>query len=142
MVAGGRSGPAGGSGRSYTSFQACLLTGEQGLADPAAAPVWAGMQQASLATDAKVSYLAVRGPQTADNALVFLNALMLRHCGLVLAAGRPERDAVVAQAGKYPSVRFAVVGGTSTAPNVMVLSGGDAAVRDGTARQMSHAAGG
>src|SRR5688572_8099415 len=40
--------------RRYLDYTACLLTGEKGIADPAAAPVWAGMQEASLATHAKV----------------------------------------------------------------------------------------
>ena len=62
--------------RSYTDLQACLLTGERGLADPAAAALWAGMEQASLATHAKVSYLAVAGPQTSGNALPFLGSLL------------------------------------------------------------------
>jgi hypothetical protein len=36
--------------RSDTDFQAWLLTGERGLADPVAAPLWAGLKQASLAS--------------------------------------------------------------------------------------------
>lgn len=127
--------------RVYTSFQACLLTGERGLADPASVPLWAGMQQASLATHAKVSYLAVRGPQTSDNALSFLGSLLIRRCQVVLAAGQPERDAIARRAGKYPSVKFAVVGGSSAAPNVTVLSGNAAAIRDAAAREVSDAAG-
>lgn len=126
--------------RSYTNFQACLLTGERGLADPASTPLWAGMQQASLATHAKVSYLAVMGPQTRDNALPFLGSLLIRHCQVVLAAGQPERDAIAQRASKYPSVKFAVVGGTSTAPNITVLSGNAAAIRDAAAREVSDAA--
>lgn len=137
--AGGNPAPAQGSGRTYTSFQACLLTGERGLADPAAASLWAGMQKASLATHAKASYLAVRGPQTSDNAMPFLQALLVRHCGLVLAAGQPERDAVAAQARKYQSVKFAVIGGIATAPNMTVLSGNSAEVRNAAAREMSNA---
>ena len=132
--------PAAAGGRSYSNFQACLLTSEKGLADPAATPLWAGMEQASLATRAKVSYLAVMGPQTTGNALPFLGALLARHCGVVLAAGQPERDAVAQRARGYPSVKFAVVGGISTAPNVTVLSGSAAAIRDGAASEVSRAA--
>lgn len=127
--------------RSYTNFQACLLTGERGLADPAAAPVWAGMEQASLATHAKVSYLAVMGPQTKGNALPFLGSLLARHCGVVLTAGKAERDAAAEQARQYPSVKFAVVGGISTAPNITVLSGNTVEIRDGAANTVSRAAG-
>ena len=53
--------------REYLDYTACLLTGDRGIADPQAAPVWAGLQDASLATRAKVQYLAVTGPQTAEN---------------------------------------------------------------------------
>lgn len=130
------------SSRSYTDFQACLLTSNRGLADPASVPLWAGMRQASLATHAKVSYLAVMGPQTSDNALPFLGSLLVRHCQVVLAAGQPERAAIADRARKFPSVRFAVVGGTSTAPNIAVLSGNAAAIRDAAAREVSRAAGG
>jgi basic membrane lipoprotein Med (substrate-binding protein (PBP1-ABC) superfamily) len=128
--------------RLYTDFQACLLTSERGLADPAAAPVWAGMEQASLVTHAKVSYLAVAGPQTMDNALPFLGSLLVRHCGLVLAAGQAEREAVTERAREYPLVKFAVVGGVSAAPNMTVLSGSAAAARSGAASAVAHAAGG
>ena len=142
---GGTAGPGAAPGaaraRSYTDFQACLLTGERGLADPAAAPLWAGMQRASLATHAKVSYLAVTGPQTRDNALPFLGSLLARHCGVVLAAGQAQRDAVADWARQYPSVKFAVVGGISTASNMTVLSGNATAIRGGAASEVSSAAG-
>jgi hypothetical protein len=36
--------------RPYLAFTACLLTDDQGAAGMAAGPVWAGMQDASLAT--------------------------------------------------------------------------------------------
>lgn len=127
--------------RAYTNSQACLLTGELGLADPASTPLWAGMQQASQATHAKVSYLAVMGPQTSSNALSFLESLLIRHCQVVLAAGQPERDAVAQQASRYASVKFAVVGGTSTAPNITVLSGNAAAIRHAAAHEVSGATG-
>jgi basic membrane lipoprotein Med (substrate-binding protein (PBP1-ABC) superfamily) len=119
---GGAAAPQAAGARQYSDFQACLLTGERGLADPAAAPLWAGMEQASLVTHARVSYLAVAGPQTAANALPVLGSLLVQHCGLVLAAGQAEREAVAERAREYPSVKFAV--------------------RDGAASAVSHAAGG
>lgn len=126
--------------RTYTNSQACLLTGEHGLADTAAAALWAGMQQASLTTHTKVSHLAVTGPQTGDNASTFLGSLLIRHCEVVLAAGQPERDAVAQQASRYASVRFGVVGGTATAPNITVLSGNAAAIRAAAAHAVSGTA--
>jgi basic membrane lipoprotein Med (substrate-binding protein (PBP1-ABC) superfamily) len=105
----------------YTAFQACLLTGANGLADPAAAPLWAGMQDASLATHAKVSYLAVAGPQTDGNAEPYANTLVQRHCSLVIGAGRSQVDAVETVAKANSHARFAVAGGAAAA-NVTALA--------------------
>ena len=60
VVAGGRALPPA-RARVYESVDACLLTGARGLSDPAAAQDWAGMEAASRATSARVSYLAVTG---------------------------------------------------------------------------------
>ena len=97
--------------RQYTAFQACLLTGAQGLADPAVRPVWSGMQDASLATHAKVSYLAVAGPQTTGNAEPYANTLVERHCSLVIGVGKSQVDAIESIAKANPHTRFAVVDG-------------------------------
>jgi basic membrane lipoprotein Med (substrate-binding protein (PBP1-ABC) superfamily) len=105
----------------YTAFQACLLTGANGLADPAAAPLWAGMQDASLATHAKVSYLAVAGPQTDGNARPYANTLVARHCSLVIGVGQSSVDAVELAAKVNPHKNFAVVGGRDTG-NVTVIA--------------------
>src|SRR5215469_1180521 len=53
--------------RVYTAFDACLLTDADGVTGAQAAPVWSGMQAASLVTSGKVSYLAVTGDDTAAN---------------------------------------------------------------------------
>jgi basic membrane lipoprotein Med (substrate-binding protein (PBP1-ABC) superfamily) len=123
---------AGGGGpapraRQYLAFDACLLTDAHGVtAGSAAAPVWRGMQAASLATRAKVSYLAVTGPATRDNATPFLNSLIARHCDLVLAAGQPQTDAVRAAVVSYPDRHFVAVGGSGGAPNLAVVPAGPA----------------
>jgi basic membrane lipoprotein Med (substrate-binding protein (PBP1-ABC) superfamily) len=88
-----------------------LLTDAQGLTGAQAAPVWAGMQDASLATRAKVSYLPVTGAQTRENAAPFLAGLLQRHCDVVIAVGDAQASAVAAAASEYPKVRFVVVGG-------------------------------
>jgi hypothetical protein len=54
----------------------------------AAAPVWAGMQDASLATHAKVQYLQVTGEATVGNALPYLATLVQRRYAVVFGAGR------------------------------------------------------
>ena len=99
--------------RVYTEASACLLTPARGVVDEAAAPVWAGMQQASLETSGKVSYLEVDGPQTAENASTFLATLVSGDCDLVLAAGAAPADAVVRSAGQFPRVKFVSVGATA-----------------------------
>ena len=132
--------------RQYLPFAACLLTGPAGLADPASAPVWAGMQSASLATRAKVEYLAVTGPATEANAAIFMNTLVMRQCNVVLAAGPAEVAAASAQAQALPRVRFVVVGGKHGPGNLTVVGPGDARVVsgavDGAVREAVAAGGG
>lgn len=99
--------------RVYTDASACLLTPARGLADTAVAPVWAGMQQASLATSGRASFLEVDGPQTGANAATYLATLASGGCDLVLVAGAAPVAAVVEQAGRYPSAHFVVVGADS-----------------------------
>ncbi|MFF7198687.1 hypothetical protein ACFZAM_33890 [Streptomyces sp. NPDC008079] len=127
--------------RTYTDQQACLLTGERGLADPAAAPVWAGMRDASAGTHAKVSYLAMAGEQSAAAAGPYLATLADRKCTVVLTVGAGPDGAVPAAGPKFPGTRFVVVGekavgekaggtgGTADAPgaNVTAVPGGSAA---------------
>jgi hypothetical protein len=114
--------------RQYLDFTACLLTPAAGTADPAAAPVWQGMQDASLATRAKVQYLAVTGPQTADNAATFLPSLAQGGCDLVFAAGAAPVGAVALIADRFPAVRFYAVGsarptsGAKDANNVTTIT--------------------
>jgi hypothetical protein len=108
--------------RQYLAFDACLLTGPQGLADPAVAPVWAGMQDASLATHAKVSYLAVTGPQTPGNAQPYANTLLQRQCSLVIGVGQSQVDAVEAVARTHPTTKFAVETDSPTSTNITALT--------------------
>ena len=116
--------------RVYESVDACLLTGPQGLADPVASQVWAGMQDASLKTHAEVSYLAVSGPATKANALPFLGSLLVEHCAVVVASGSAEQAAALADAAKFPAVRFVMAGAADDGPvggsNVSAVSAGSA----------------
>lgn len=111
--------------REYLDFQACLLTGADGLTDPDARPLWEGMQEASEATRARVSYLAVEGEQSAGNAGPYLNALLQRQCDIVLAAGPAQSVAVTESAGNRTDMRFVVVGDAEGLPsNVTALDDG------------------
>ncbi|HJP77253.1 MAG TPA: hypothetical protein VJ914_23490 [Pseudonocardiaceae bacterium] len=108
--------------RTYLAFDACLLTGAQGLADPSVRPVWAGMQDASLATHAKVSYLAVAGPQTVGNAIPYANTLLQRQCNVIVGIGQSQVDAINQAAPANKTAKFIVVGGSSGAPNVTTVA--------------------
>lgn len=112
--------------RVYGSFNACLLTDSAGVSGPTAAPVWAGMQAASVKTSRKVSYLAVSGPDTEPNAVAFVNTLVQRKCDLVLAVGDSEVAAVAAQAKAFPAQRFVVVGSAAAGANLTVVPAGAA----------------
>jgi hypothetical protein len=95
--------------RVYTEASACLLTPAQGTTDASAAPVWAGMQQASTETRGKVSFLEVDGAQTAQNASTFLATLVNGGCDVVLAAGEAPSGAVLQGAGQFPQAKFIAV---------------------------------
>jgi len=113
--------------RVYSQHQACLLTPARGLADAAAAPVWAGMQDASAKTKVQVSYLAVAGEQSAANAGPYLATLAGEHCDVVLAVGAAPTGAVALEGSRFPHTRFLVIGTGVAKSNVSVVAGGSAA---------------
>lgn len=105
--------------RRYRDVTACLLTDSHGLVGEPAATVWAGMQDASLETLAKVQYLSVTGEQTKQNATLFLNSLGQGGCAIVVAVGDAPTQAALTGAVTFPQVRFVLVGAQgSGAPNV------------------------
>jgi basic membrane lipoprotein Med (substrate-binding protein (PBP1-ABC) superfamily) len=110
--------------REYTNFQACLLTGEQGPTDPLVQPIWAGLQEASQQTHAKVSYLAVAGPNTVGNTLPYLTTLIQRQCNLILAAGTTQTDAIKQIAQQHPQTQFAITGTSNKTPNITTIPTG------------------
>lgn len=107
--------------RRYLDYTACLLTGENGITDPAAAPIWAGMQEASLTSHAKVQYLAVAGPQTTANAIPFINSLAQSRCDLIFAVGTAQITAAQQSGPRFPAVRFYTIGGTLTQGNLTAI---------------------
>jgi hypothetical protein len=128
--------------RVYLDYTACLLTDANGLQSAEAAPVWAGMQKASLATHAKVQYLAVTGEQTADNATPFLNSLAQRHCSQIFATGAAPAAAARKAASTFAGVSFYVVGGSGGSGNLTVIpSGGAAAVTTSVDEAIVHGVG-
>jgi basic membrane lipoprotein Med (substrate-binding protein (PBP1-ABC) superfamily) len=113
--------------RRYRVEAACLLADADGIRGEEAAPVWEGMQRASLETRVQVSFLAVTGAQTISNATGYLGGLLQGHCDLLIAVGAAPVGAVVEVAAKYPGQRFAVVGDAASG-NVTPVDGSSAAV--------------
>ncbi|WP_430498451.1 hypothetical protein ACQRWP_26075 [Micromonospora trifolii] len=106
--------------REYRAETACLLTGTAGVAAPEARPVWTGMQEASLATQVKVQFLEVDGPQTGENAETFLASLVQSRCGVILAVGEAPVRGVGPTAARFPAAKFVAFGAATPGPNVVV----------------------
>lgn len=102
--------------RAYVNVDACLLTGPHGVSDPAAAPVWAGMEDVSVTGRVRVSYLEVPAPDTPGTAVTHLNSLILQKCMLIIAVGGPQQAAVLTDARRFPAVRFVVLGAVGHVP--------------------------
>jgi basic membrane lipoprotein Med (substrate-binding protein (PBP1-ABC) superfamily) len=127
--------------RQYLAFTACLLTDDKGIGGPAARPVWAGMQDASLATHAKVQFLEVSGEQTAANAATFVASLAQSHCDLVFATGQAPVAAVRDSATSFPNVRFYLVEEPNPHGNLSGVEGGAAdRTRGAVAKTVTDAA--
>ncbi|MGW5046000.1 BMP family ABC transporter substrate-binding protein [Streptomyces griseoluteus] len=131
-LAGRQDGPPDTRARQYKEFDACLLTGDKGIAQGTdAASAWQGMQRASLETRARINYVPVTGAQSVANTRPFLNSLMQRHCGVLVAVGAPQARVAREAAANHAEVRFVLVGGASSAAlgtekNVTVAQPGDA----------------
>ncbi|MFC0846015.1 BMP family ABC transporter substrate-binding protein [Streptomyces noboritoensis] len=124
-------GPPDPRARQYKNVDACLLTGDKGVTEGTeGAPAWAGMQDASKSTHARVSFVPVTGEQTTANATPFVNSLIQRSCDVVVAVGKAPVAAAEAAAKAHPKVRFVVVGGEAAAANVTAVKPGDGVKAD------------
>ncbi|MFE0778378.1 BMP family ABC transporter substrate-binding protein [Streptomyces sp. NPDC058861] len=135
-------GPPDARARQYRDFDACLLTGEQGVvAGGPAAPVWEGMQAASedQGRHIRVTFVPVMGEQTEANARPFLNGLVQRSCEIVVASGAPQTAVAEEAAAKNPKVRFVTVGRTGGAErdNLVRLADGPG-VKEEVARTLAR----
>jgi hypothetical protein len=99
--------------RWYTDYTACLLTDSTGITG-SAAPVWAGMQAASRTTREQVTFLTLRGADTAANADTYINTLVLRGCGIILSAGALPDRGVADRAAAFPKLRFVTIADPAT----------------------------
>jgi basic membrane lipoprotein Med (substrate-binding protein (PBP1-ABC) superfamily) len=128
--------------RAYANVDACLLTGPGGVSSPAVAPVWAGMEDVSVTGRVRASYLTVPSPETAASAQSHLNSLIVQKCALIIAVGAPERAAVLAEARRFPSVHFVVLGAAAqVSPNVDALAFTTAGTRAAVANAVRTVAG-
>lgn len=108
----------------YTASTACLLTDSHGINAAPASTVWAGMEDASMATRAKATYLTVNGPDTAANAIPYANSLIEERCNVVLAVGTPQTGALIQIATHNPKTSFVIVGNStaSATANLKTIS--------------------
>ncbi|HXA61215.1 MAG TPA: hypothetical protein VNW94_18800 [Streptosporangiaceae bacterium] len=125
--------------RQYLTFKACLLTDAQGITGKQAAPVWAAMEEASLKTHARVQYLPVFGPSTVPNALPYLASLVQRHCDIVVVTGDAASGAVAADADKFRTTRFVVIGASAARMNVTSIAPSPATLHAAVADVIIHA---
>ncbi|GHF41515.1 hypothetical protein GCM10010359_50210 [Streptomyces morookaense] len=89
------------------NFRACLLTDTSDAA--ATAPLWSGMQDAARTTP--VNAQRIVAPTTTTPDLVpYVNSLVSRKCGLIIAAGINLHDAVATAAQHNPHQQFLYTG--------------------------------
>lgn len=121
--------------RRYLDASACLLTSPSGVAPGTpAAPSWAAMQTASLATHVMVSYLPDTGP--ADVAPM-LNTLAERRCGVIVITASADPGQVISAAKANPDQQFLLISsaysGRSAPGNASVVTPASAPARIGQA---------
>lgn len=121
--------------REYLDATACLLTGEQGVTEEPARTVWTTMQSASVKSLVRVQNLQVNGPQTVENAAAHLASMTDGGCGVIVATGPAQIDAVTRAASGHGDIRFLTVGGGTAAGNVQVLDPGATGVLQETIQE-------
>jgi hypothetical protein len=92
--------------RVFANYNACLLTGPAGVDPQPASAIWQGMQQASTATDERVTNQPIIGAQTTQNAEEYINTLASLRCRVVITIGQDAARAVADRAAAYPDVQF------------------------------------
>jgi hypothetical protein len=122
--------------RVYSAYSACLLVGPGGLSGPGVAPVGSGLEDGSIATSAKVSYLAVVGAESPDNVSTYVSTLVVRKCDLVVGVGSAETAALLENAAANPTIHFAVVGASAQSANVASVATPDARDVRGLVKQL------
>src|SRR5690606_21811689 len=96
--------------RIYREFDICVLMPGDGLADPEAAAVWAGVQEVSLAQRVRALYLPAVGEQTPERAAQFLATRVMQECEIIVAVGDGPVAAVATNEAKYADTTIVAVG--------------------------------
>jgi hypothetical protein len=94
--------------REYRDYDVCVLTSDQGLADPSAAAVWAGAQEVSAQRRVRVLYVPVAGEQTPERAKEFLGSLVQQSCEVIVVVG--DAPVAAAHGAKFPDTTIVAVG--------------------------------
>ncbi|WP_344667240.1 BMP family ABC transporter substrate-binding protein [Catenulispora yoronensis] len=110
--------------RQFAAFTQCLLTDPAGLDSPAAAPLWAAMQEASSKTAAKSQYLALPAGVQPDEAKTYVNSLVVRGCDVILAADGTPGTVAGEAAADHPTRHFLLAGGAAPSGNTAVVRAG------------------
>ncbi|WP_093089841.1 hypothetical protein [Pseudonocardia oroxyli] len=126
--------------RQYRPVAACLLVDDDITRGPAAS-AWAGMQDASTESLARVQYIEIQGPPTAESATSTLAGLTTSgRCTAVVAVDERAITAARAEAGAHPDLAFVLVdggGGEQGSPNVTVIDGSSTEeIREQTRREI------
>jgi basic membrane lipoprotein Med (substrate-binding protein (PBP1-ABC) superfamily) len=100
------------------NFRACLLT--DGRDAQSSGDLWAGMQEAARTTP--VNAQRIVAPATTTASLVpYVNSMVARKCGLIIAAGPDLHDAVATAAQHNPHQEFLYTGNLIHLANVTSL---------------------
>jgi basic membrane lipoprotein Med (substrate-binding protein (PBP1-ABC) superfamily) len=114
--------PDGPRARQYKAQVVCLLTPPSGLADPASAQAWAGLEDVSARTRVQVRYVAVAGTDSPGTDTPFLASLAAQHCEGVVVSGSAETQAAQSQAHRFPQVQFFLIGRDAARGNLLGIS--------------------
>ncbi|MFR9799521.1 hypothetical protein ACL02U_27050 [Streptomyces sp. MS06] len=101
------------------NFRACLINDQRDAT--MAQPVWSALQQSASGSDVNAQRIEV--PQSDQSAsLPYVNSLVQRKCGLIIAVGPNLHSAVVSAARHNPHQNFISIGTPISLPNVRSYS--------------------
>lgn len=102
----------------YRDFDVCVLVGTGGITGEPAAAAWAGLQKVAAEATVRLSYLTVTGPQTEEQAELFVPTLVQQGCDIIVAVGSNQAAAAGALTAMYPDIGFLSVESAAEADGV------------------------